>query len=47
MNHFFQAGPFTPEFLRALRVVPDGGIFQLPGDLGQPLTLGIEVKDTP
>ena len=47
MHHLFQAGPFTSEFLRTLRVVPDSGVFQLPGDLSQPLTLGIEVKDTP
>ena len=47
MHHLLQAGAFTPEFLRAFRVVPDGGVFQLPGDFRQPLAPGIEVKDTP
>jgi hypothetical protein len=47
VHHLLQAGALTPEFLGALRIVPDIGSFQLPGDLGQPLTLGIEVKDTP
>ena len=32
--------------LRTLRIVPDGGIFELPADDFEPLTLGIEVKDT-
>jgi hypothetical protein len=35
-----------PEFLRVFRVVPDLGVFQLPRDLGQPCSLGVEVKDT-
>jgi hypothetical protein len=47
MHHFLQARPFPSQFLRTLRTVPDLGIFQLPSDLGQPLTPGIEVKDTP
>jgi len=47
MHHFLQACAFPPEFLRALRIVPDRGIFQFPRDLRQPLALGIEVKDTP
>jgi hypothetical protein len=47
MYHLLQASTFTPEFLRALRVVPDGWVFKLPADLGQSLVPGIEVKDTP
>jgi hypothetical protein len=45
--HLLQTGTFTPEFLGTLRVVPDGGIFKFPTDLGQSLAPGIEVKDTP
>jgi hypothetical protein len=47
MHHLLKAGAFTPEFLSTLRIVPDGGVFKFPADLGQPLAPGIEVKDTP
>jgi hypothetical protein len=47
MHHFLEAGPFPSQFLGAFGIVPDRGIFQFPRDLGQPLALGIEVKDTP
>jgi hypothetical protein len=35
------------EILRALRIVPDVGIFEFPRDFLQALGLRIEVKDTP
>jgi hypothetical protein len=47
MYHLLQTSPFTPEFLGTFRVVPDGGVFEFPADLGQSLAPGIEVKDTP
>jgi hypothetical protein len=47
MHHFLEARPFPSQLLRTLRIVPDRRIFQFPCDLGQPLALGIEVKDTP
>jgi hypothetical protein len=39
--------PFAAKGLRALGSVPDGGVFQLSLYLDEPLTLDVEVKDTP
>jgi hypothetical protein len=47
MHHLFQPRAFPPEFLGALRIVPDGGVFEFPADLGQAFNTRIEVKDTP
>jgi hypothetical protein len=43
----FQTRPLAIEFLRALGVFPDLGVFELAQDFGQALLAGIEVKDTP
>ncbi|OGI50918.1 MAG: hypothetical protein A3D32_07365 [Candidatus Muproteobacteria bacterium RIFCSPHIGHO2_02_FULL_60_13] len=43
----FQFGAFAAEFLRALGIVPEFGLFEFALDFGQALLLGIEVKDTP
>ena len=43
----FEIRAFLAEILRALRVVPDVGIFELKRDFLETLGLGIEVKDTP
>jgi hypothetical protein len=43
----FEARAFLAEVLRALRVVPDVGMFEFAGDFFEPLGLGLEVKDTP
>jgi hypothetical protein len=37
---------FLAQLLGALVVIPDGGIFDELGDFGEPLLLGVEVKDT-
>jgi len=37
---------FAPEFLCLLRLVPDFRVFQFLGDLGEPVDLYIDVKDT-
>jgi hypothetical protein len=42
----FEGFALLAEFLRALIVVPDGGVFDQFSDLGKPLLFGIEVKDT-
>ena len=42
-----QRCPLPAESLGALRIRPDGGIFQLALDLLEPFTLDIVVKDTP
>jgi len=41
-----QAFLFAAEFLRALGVAPDVGLFELPSDFDQAFLLGVEVKDT-
>jgi hypothetical protein len=46
-HHLFQACTLAPEFLGVIGVIPDVGVFQLPGDFGQPFAPVIEVKDTP
>jgi len=43
----FEARAFLAEILRALRIVPDVGMFEFAGDFFEPLGLGLEVKDTP
>jgi len=47
MHHLFQPRALPAEFLGAFRVIPDGGVFQFPADLGQAFSACIEVKDTP
>mgnify|MGYP003428694604 CR=1 FL=1 len=42
-----QFGALAAEFLRALRVVPEFGLFELALNFGQAMLLGVEVKDTP
>jgi hypothetical protein len=42
-----EAGAFAAQFLRAGRIVPDGGAFQFAAYFFQTLTLGDVVKDTP
>jgi hypothetical protein len=43
----FEFGALAAEFLRALGVVPEFGLFEFALDFRQALLLGIEVKDTP
>lgn len=43
----FEFGAFASEFLRALWIIPELGLFELALDFGQALLFGIEVKDTP
>jgi hypothetical protein len=43
----FQLGAFASEFLGPFRLLPDGGIFEFPQDLGQALALAGIVKGTP
>jgi hypothetical protein len=47
LHHLFQARPLATQLLGALRIIPDGRVFQLTTDLDQAFLLGIEVKDTP
>ena len=42
-----QLGALAAEVLRALRVVPEFGLFELALNFGQAMLLGVEVKDTP
>ena len=42
-----ELGALAAEFLRALGIVPEFGLFEFALDFGQALLLGIEVKDTP
>jgi hypothetical protein len=42
-----QAGAFAAQFLRARRIVPDGGALQFAAYFFEALTLGGVVKDTP
>jgi hypothetical protein len=46
LHHVFQLGSLPAELLRALRVVPDLGLFQLAGYFLQALVLGVVIKDT-
>jgi hypothetical protein len=46
-NLGFESGALAAEFLRALGIVPNVGLFQLTLDLGQAMLFGLEVKDTP
>jgi hypothetical protein len=43
----FESGALAAEFLRALGIVPNVGLFKLALDFGQALLFGLEVKDTP
>jgi hypothetical protein len=45
-NRVFERLAFLAEFLCALAVAPDGGIFGEPYDFIQTLALGLVVKDT-
>ncbi len=42
-----ELGALAAEFLRALGIVPEFGLFEFALDFGQAMLLGIEVKDTP
>ena len=46
-DRFLQPGTLPAQFLRTFRVVPDVGLFQFTGNLGQAFRPGIEVKGTP
>ena len=46
-DHCLELGAFAAQFLRALRLVPDGGVFELAQDFGQALGAALVVKDTP
>jgi hypothetical protein len=43
----FELAALPAEFLRALRLLPDGRVFEFPQDFGEPLSLARIVKDTP
>jgi len=43
----FELGALAAEFLRPLRLLPDGGILEFPQDLGEALAAALVVKDTP
>jgi len=43
----FKARAFLAQFLGALRLVPDIGLFEFALNFYQALRLGVEVKDTP
>ena len=47
LDHGFQRLLLAPQFLRALRLVPDGRVLQRGVDLVQPQRLALVVKDTP
>ncbi|EIL95918.1 hypothetical protein UU5_08960 [Rhodanobacter sp. 115] len=47
IDHGMQAGAFAAQFLRARRIVPDGGTFQFAGYFLKAFALGSVVKDTP
>jgi hypothetical protein len=42
-----ELGALASQFLGAFGVLPDGGVFELAQDLGQPLALSVIVKGTP
>jgi hypothetical protein len=42
-----QLGAFAPQLLRLVRLLPDGGIFELATDLFETLLLGVVLKETP
>jgi hypothetical protein len=42
-----EPGALAAQFLRACRVIPDGGILQLAGYFFKAFALGSVVKDTP
>jgi hypothetical protein len=46
MYYAFQHFAFAPQFLGALGILPDGGVFGEFADFGQAFLLDIEVKDT-
>ena len=46
-DHRLQARTLAAQFLGLFRVIPDGRVFQFPAYFFQPVTLVIEVKDTP
>jgi hypothetical protein len=45
-HHALQHFAFASEFLRALGILPDGGVFGQFGYFGQAFLFGIKVKDT-
>jgi hypothetical protein len=46
-DHAFELGALATELLGTLGVLPDGRVFELAQDLGQPLALSFIVKGTP
>jgi hypothetical protein len=46
-DHAFEPGALASEFLRALRIAPDGRVLEFPQDLGQALAATLVVKETP
>jgi hypothetical protein len=46
-HHGFELRALFAEFLRAIGVVPDAGLFELAAYFGQPLILVVVIKDTP
>jgi hypothetical protein len=47
LDDFLERALLAPEFLRALRVVPDGGVLEGGVDFRQAVRLAVVVKDTP
>jgi hypothetical protein len=47
VNNAFQGGALSPQFLRALGIVPDGRLSQLQLYFGEAFFAVIEVKGTP
>jgi hypothetical protein len=43
----FKTGTLTPQFLGALRIVPDSGVFQFAAYFVEAFELAVIVKDTP
>jgi hypothetical protein len=46
-NDLLQLRSFLPECLRAIRLIPDVGLFQFPLDFSQAFSISVIVKDTP
>ena len=42
-----ELGALAPELLRLVRLLPDGGVFQLATDLFETFLLGVVLKETP
>ncbi len=46
VDHLLQSGALPAQFLRALRLVPDAGLFQLAGYFLQAFAFVVVIKDT-